>query len=103
MNIQDQRPSGSAWLERVPMLSINPDAATRDDVANLAAHLMESRCLLCLVWNHMHGQNLDGSRRPWPGDDGCAVNWNKLSDAIGAYLDTPNIPGERPGEPPKTL
>lgn len=80
----------SAWVERVPMLSINPDAATRDDVANLAAELMESRRLLCLVWNHMHGQNMDGSRRPWPGDKDCAANWNKLSDAIGTYLDTPN-------------
>jgi len=31
------------WLERIPTLSINPDMATREDVARLAAELMEAR------------------------------------------------------------
>jgi hypothetical protein len=36
-------------LDRVPMLSVHPDAATRDDVANMAADYMEARRLLCLL------------------------------------------------------
>ena len=31
------------WSERIPMLSINPDAATKEDIAKLAAELMEAR------------------------------------------------------------
>jgi hypothetical protein len=31
------------WFERVPMLSINPDAASRDDVARMAAQWMDYR------------------------------------------------------------
>jgi hypothetical protein len=52
----------------------------------------ECRRLLCCVWNHMHGFNMDGSARPWPGNEGCAQNWNRLSDAIGCYLEPPNDP-----------
>lgn len=40
--------------------------------------------LLRLVWNHMHGMNMDGTRRQ--GDEGCADNWQKLSDKIGEFL-----------------
>ena len=29
------------WNEKVAMLSINPDAATRDDIARMASELME--------------------------------------------------------------
>jgi len=31
------------WDERITVLSVHPDAASRDDVARLAAELMEAR------------------------------------------------------------
>lgn len=49
--------------------------------------LQEAETLLRHVWNHMHGQNMDGSQRKFQDNDACAVNWNKLSDAIGHYLE----------------
>lgn len=35
--------SARHWLERIVALSVNPDMADRDDVARLAADLMEAR------------------------------------------------------------
>ena len=29
------------WEDRIPMLSVNPDAATREDIARMAAELMD--------------------------------------------------------------
>lgn len=57
----------------------------------------QSRRLLRLVWNHMHGQNMDGTWRHWPGHEACTANWNKLSDAIGDYLE-PALAGTHPRE-----
>lgn len=43
--------------------------------------------LLHKVWDHMHGQNMDGSMRKWGDNDACARNWCMLSDAIGEYFE----------------
>jgi hypothetical protein len=75
------------WIERVPMISIHPEAAARRDVAQLASELMECRKLLGQAWNHMHGVNTDGSLRKYGDDKEILANWEKLSDAIGEYLE----------------
>lgn len=31
------------WREKVPIFSINPDAASRDDIARMASELMEAK------------------------------------------------------------
>jgi len=50
------------WNERVAMLSINPDAATRDDVARLAAELMEAkRCMQDI--SHFIGQLMEARKK----------------------------------------
>ncbi len=35
--------SNLPWNERIPAISINPDMATREDIARLAAELMDAR------------------------------------------------------------
>ena len=48
--------------------------------------------LLTQVWNHMHGINMDGTQRQARDDLAVQENWQKLSDAIGSYLE----PGKKP-------
>lgn len=40
--IENKAKMSLPWDERVPMLSINPDAASRHDVAEMAANLMKA-------------------------------------------------------------
>lgn len=56
------------------------------------SELEEAKRLLNHVWDHMHGINMDGTRRPWPGDEGCAINWNRLSDALLEYFENEKKP-----------
>ncbi len=41
------------WNERVTMLSINPDAANRNDVARMAAELMEANHENARLWDKL--------------------------------------------------
>ncbi len=68
--------------ERIPMLSVHPDAATRDDIAMMAADLMEARRLLCLVLEQIHRDSVDRAHH-WPEE----VTWNNFGDAIGQYIE----------------
>ncbi|KKM77435.1 hypothetical protein LCGC14_1370080 [marine sediment metagenome] len=47
------------WNEKVPMLSIHPDAATRDDIARLAAELMEANKQLNNARDCLWGRKAD--------------------------------------------
>ena len=55
--------------------------------AQLETDLILANELLRRTWDHMHGINMDGSRSKYGDDDAIARNWNKLSDAIGDYLE----------------
>jgi hypothetical protein len=61
-------------------LDSQPEAQAALSGGGSADHLLRQ------VWHHMHGQNMDGSRRNFPDDDACGRNWQKLSDAIFEYL-----------------
>lgn len=52
------------WLEHVATLSIDPDQATRDDVAQMAAELMEARAAIHEVLNSLRfAETRSASRR----------------------------------------
>lgn len=54
------------WPERINMLSINPDAATRDDVAKLASDLTHANLRVSAVraWYERIGKGLEELSRP---------------------------------------
>ncbi len=72
---------------RIPAISIHPESASSREIAHMAADLMEARKLLCQTWNHMHGQNMDGTRRAFDAETACHDNWVKLGDAIGKFIE----------------
>lgn len=55
------------WSERINMLAINPDAATRDDIARMATDLMELYVLVeeaasWLPWHESDHPNCEGEK-----------------------------------------
>lgn len=87
------------WDERVTMLSINPDAATRDDVARLAGALMTAEArvleLECVGWRPIETAPKDGTKilvfgqiiREWrdpPREEfrACISSWHDMETSI---------------------
>jgi hypothetical protein len=44
------------WLERITILAVHPDAATRDDVARLSAELMAARHALFRIQDFQYAE-----------------------------------------------
>jgi hypothetical protein len=57
--------------------------------------LKRANKLLNQVFNHAHGQNMDGTHRRFPDEDGVGRNYQKLIDAIGNYLTYENQTEEK--------
>lgn len=52
------------WSERVTMLSIHPDAATRDDVARLASELTDAKMQIIYALDGIDGLLLTTDNKP---------------------------------------